>query len=72
MNQPETSTGPGRPTRDAEAATSFLHLRITRARKSAYVRAASKRRQGVSEWSQHHLDAAAGYTPTNNPTNPQP
>lgn len=70
MNTPNPQpTGPGRPAIDGAPATSFLHIRVTRARKSAYVRAANRRRQGLSEWSQHHLDTAAGYTPTT--TNPQ-
>ena len=45
---PTPNPGPGRPPVDAEPATSFLHIRVTRARKGAYVRAANRRRQGLS------------------------
>ena len=59
--------GPGAPPgsrnaqKDAEPAESFLHMRITRARKTAYVRAA--KREKLTEWAQRHLDAAAEYEP---------
>lgn len=53
--------GAGRPTKEGEAATSQIFLRVTPRRKSAYVKAAAPR--GLAEWCFEHLDKAAGYDP---------
>jgi hypothetical protein len=58
--QPKANSG--RPPNDGEAALSWIQLRTTTRRKSAYVRAANKRK--LSEWVFEHLDKAAGYTPS--------
>lgn len=50
---------PGRPTRDTEGATGHIQLRVTMARKNAYVRAAKP--QKLTEWIFENLDKAAGY-----------
>lgn len=42
-----------------ERLDSILAVRVTRARKGAYVRAARPRR--LSDWVTHHLDRAAGF-----------
>jgi hypothetical protein len=44
-----------------EAATSVIHVRTTRRRKAAYVRAA--RPGKLTVWMLRHLDAAAEYDP---------
>jgi hypothetical protein len=52
-----------------KGADSQIQLRVTRARKAAYVRAASTDKQTLAAWSFKHLDAASGYTePTNEGT----
>jgi hypothetical protein len=51
----------GRPPNDGEAAMSWIQLRVTTKRKSAYVRAANKRK--LSDWIFEHLDKAAEYAP---------
>jgi hypothetical protein len=56
--KPETSKA-GRPPRDGEAATGQIQLRVTMARKNAYVRAAKPKK--LTEWVVEHLDKAAGY-----------
>ncbi|MDD5350033.1 MAG: hypothetical protein PHQ12_07465 [Chthoniobacteraceae bacterium] len=50
----------GRPTIEATAADTQIHLRVTRRRKSAYVRAAKP--STLAAWCFLHLDKAAGYT----------
>jgi hypothetical protein len=47
--------------KEATPADSFLYLRVTKQRKSAYVRAAQPEK--LTEWATRHLDAAADYTP---------
>jgi hypothetical protein len=54
----ETSKA-GRPPRDGEAATGQIQLRVTMARKNAYVRAAKPKK--LTEWIVGNLDKAAGY-----------
>jgi hypothetical protein len=49
----------GRPPRDGEAATGQIQLRVTMARKNAYVRAAQPKK--LTEWIVEHLDKASGY-----------
>lgn len=51
--------GPGQPPKDGTAATGHIHLRVTMARKNAYVRAA--RPGKLTEWIFERLDKAAGY-----------
>ena len=51
----------GRPPRDGEAATGQIQLRVTMARKNAYVRAAKPRK--LTEWIFGHLDKAANFDP---------
>lgn len=57
-------TGPGRPPLPAgESADSQIQLRVTRARKAAYVRAANKREQTLAGWMFATCDREAGYQP---------
>jgi hypothetical protein len=49
----------GRPPLDGEAATGQIQLRVTMARKNAYVRAAKPKK--LSEWIFENLDKAAKY-----------
>lgn len=51
----------GQPPKDGVPATAHIHLRTTMRRKSAYVRAA--RRRKLTDWCFEHLDAAANYHP---------
>jgi uncharacterized protein (DUF1778 family) len=52
----------GRPPLPAsERADSQIQLRVTRKRKCAYVRAASKRKQTLAAWCFEALDREAGY-----------
>ncbi len=51
----------GRPPISGETATAQIQLRVTMARKNAYVRAARPRK--LTEWIFAHLDRAAGYQP---------
>jgi hypothetical protein len=64
----EESKGAGRPTRENEAADTHIHLRSTKSRKGAYVKASRKAGTTLVEWCFTHLDKAAGY----NPENPTP
>jgi hypothetical protein len=49
----------GRPPLSGEAATEQIQLRVTMARKNAYVRAAKPKK--LTEWIFENLDKAAGY-----------
>lgn len=52
--------GRGRPPMPAdEKASSHLHFKVTRRRKSAYVKAAKG--ESLAKWACGHLDKAAGY-----------
>ncbi len=57
-NPPKT----GRPPNDGERTTGQIHLRVTMARKSAYVKAAKPGK--LTAWIFSLLDKAAGYSPT--------
>jgi hypothetical protein len=58
----------GRPPLPAsERADSQIQLRVTRKRKGAYVRSASKKKQTLAAWCFTHLDQAAHYDPDNSP-----
>lgn len=57
---PEQSK-PGRPPISGETAKGQIQLRVTMARKNAYVRAAKPRK--LTEWIFEQLDKAADYTP---------
>ena len=50
------------PLPDDQRADAWVQLRVTRRRKSAYVRAASKKKQTLAAWCFEHLDKAAGHT----------
>lgn len=50
---------PGRPPINGETATGHIHLRVTMARKNAYVAAAKPRK--LTAWMFEHLDKAANY-----------
>lgn len=50
---------PGRPPKDNESATGKIQLRVTMARKNAYVLAARPKK--LTEWIFAQLDKAAGY-----------
>lgn len=52
-------TKAGRPPLSGEAATGQIQLRVTMARKNAYVRAAKPKK--LTEWIFENLDKAAGY-----------
>jgi len=53
----------GRPTLPkGEGADSHIQLRVTRKRKTAYVRAASKKKQTLAAWCFEALDREAGYS----------
>ena len=57
-----TTTKIGRPTLPAsERADSQIQLRVTRKRKGAYVRDASKKKQTLSAWCFEALDKESGY-----------
>ena len=59
MSAPEHNTNAQK---GAEPAESFLSMRITTRRKSAYVKAAHKSPQKkLVDWATHHLDNAAGH-----------
>ena len=45
-----------------EAADSQIQLRVTRKRKSAYVRAANKKKQTLAAWCFEALDKESGYS----------
>lgn len=45
----------------ADRAESQIHLRVTRKRKTAYVRAASKGKETLAAWCFRALDREAGY-----------
>jgi hypothetical protein len=51
----------GRPPAEGEAATGQIQLRVTMARKNAYVKAAKPKK--LTEWIFEHLDRAAKYKP---------
>ena len=53
--------GPGRPPLAGGPADGQIQLRVTMARKNAYVRAAKPRK--LTEWIFEHLDKAAGFKP---------
>jgi predicted HicB family RNase H-like nuclease len=46
-----------------QVASSQIHLRVTRQRKAAYVRAANRTQQTLAAWCFDHLDKAAGHKP---------
>ena len=51
---------PGRPPKSGgEPASSHLHMRVTRAQKASYVRAAVRQKKKLSEWVCETLDKAA-------------
>jgi hypothetical protein len=53
-------SGPGRPPLpEDQAAASHIHIRTTRRRKAAYVRASKPRK--LTDWMVENLDKAAGY-----------
>ena len=52
----------GRPPHEGEAATGQIQLRVTMARKNAYVRAAKPK--SLSAWMFANLDPIAKYEPT--------
>lgn len=52
----------GRPATDTEAANGWIQLRVTMARKNAYVRAAKPKK--LTAWVFQQLDKASGYEPT--------
>lgn len=58
MNTDENQSGPGRPPID-NPADHQIQLRVTKARKNAYVKAA--RPGKLTAWCIQHLDAAANY-----------
>lgn len=60
----EKSTPQGRPTIEDTNADHHIHLRVTRARKNAYVRAAKP--GTLAAFITKTCDAAAGYTPEPN------
>lgn len=60
MNQ-ETPK-PGRPPISGETAKGHIHLRVTMARKNAYVKAAKPKK--LTAWIFEQLDKASGYEPT--------
>ena len=49
------------PLPDSERADSQIQLRVTRKRKGAYVRAASKKKQTLAAWCFEALDKESGY-----------
>jgi hypothetical protein len=51
----------------ATPAESWLQMRITRPRKAAYVRTASRGGEKLTAWAQRHLDRAADYTEQEQP-----
>ena len=52
----------GQPPKDGVPATGQIQLRVTMARKNAYVRAAKPRK--LTAWIFEHLDKASKYEPT--------
>jgi hypothetical protein len=60
MNEPKHPGGRP-PLPEGQRAESHLHLRVTRARKTAYVRAANVKKTTLAKWCFGHLDAASGY-----------
>jgi hypothetical protein len=58
MNSNENEPGPGRPQID-NPADHQIQLRVTKARKNAYVKAAKPGK--LTAWCLKHLDAAANY-----------
>jgi hypothetical protein len=59
MNEPQA----GRPTKDESAATHHIHIRTTKERKNAYVKAAKPGK--LTDWIVEHLDNAAKFNPNN-------
>lgn len=49
------------PLPDSERADSQIQLRVTRKRKTAYVRAANRKKQTLAAWAFDALDREAGY-----------
>lgn len=49
------------PLPDDQRADSLIQLRVTRRRKSAYVRAANRQKQTLSGWCFEALDRESGY-----------
>ena len=49
------------PVPDSERADSQIQLRVTRKRKGAYVRAASKKKETLAAWCFAALDKESGY-----------
>ncbi len=62
MMKSEPNKSAGRPPQDGEAAKGWIQLRVTMARKNAYVRAAKPAK--LTAWIFGHLDKAAKYEPT--------
>ena len=56
--------GAGRPLNDSAPASGHIHLRVTMARKNAYVHAAKKKK--LTAWIFAQLDKAAGYAAAGN------
>jgi len=53
----------GRPTSSPEGvADAQIQLRVTRARKGAYVASARKRNESLAGWAFRHLDKASGFS----------
>lgn len=50
-----------RPLPKGQAAESHIQLRVTRKRKAAYVRAASRKKQTLAAWCFEALDKESGY-----------
>lgn len=62
MPPPKSEPLRGRPPLpDSERADSQIQLRVTRARKSAYVRAANRKKQTLAAWAFDALDREAGF-----------
>ncbi len=60
MNTPLKKIGRP-PLTNSARASSQIQLRVTRKRKSAYVRAANQTKQTLAGWAFEHLDRASGH-----------
>jgi len=58
-DKPKTAGRPALP--EGARASSQMQFRVSRKRKSAYVKAAQKNQQTLAAWSFAQLDAASGY-----------
>jgi hypothetical protein len=47
-----------------EPAEAYLHLRVQRRRKAAYVKAAQRSKATLAAWCLEHLDKGSGFTPS--------